>query len=85
MSEPFVLARMAEALEPLGPTSSVLEIGCGSGYACAVLARLSSFVLSIERYQKSRRLRLAARLEARLASLNVGIVTWGDGLRLAAR
>ena len=78
MTEPFVLARMAEALE-LGPTCRVLEIGCGSGYACAVLARLSALVVSVERYRS-----LAIQARTRLGALGIVNVAvhWGDGLAL---
>ena len=78
MTEPFVLARMAEALD-LGPTCRLLEIGCGSGYACAVLARLASSVVSVERYRS-----LAAQARTRLGALGIANVTvhWGDGLAL---
>ena len=78
MTEPFVLARMAEALE-LGPTCRVLEVGCGSGYACAVLARLSASVVSVERYRS-----LATQARTRLGALGVVNVSvhWGDGLAL---
>src|SRR6187399_2790263 len=40
VSQPFVVAKMVEALE-LEPTDRVLEVGTGSGYAAAVLARIA--------------------------------------------
>ena len=78
MPEPFLVARMVEALA-LKPGMRVLEIGAGSGYATAILARLSGEVLAIERFQ-SLALAAAARLE-KLRIRNAGIV-WGDGLAL---
>ncbi len=48
ISQPFVVARMTEHLAP-GPTHKVLEIGTGSGYQTAVLARLARWVFSLER------------------------------------
>ena len=39
ISQPYIVARMTEALE-LGGAEQVLEIGTGSGYQAAVLARL---------------------------------------------
>ena len=69
---------MIEALAP-ARHHRVLEIGTGSGYATALLARLSREVLSIERFQS-----LAVEAEARLARLgitNAGIV-FGDGLAI---
>lgn len=76
MSEPFVIARMLEALA-LTPASRVLEIGAGSGYTTALLARLSLEVLSIERYHG-----LVTQARARLDALGLGnaAVVWGDGL-----
>ena len=49
ISQPYVVALMAEALE-LRPTDRVLEIGTGSGYAAAVLGRLAAEVYTIERH-----------------------------------
>lgn len=47
ISQPFIVAFMTELLE-LQPTDRVLEIGTGSGYQTAVLARLVAKVFSIE-------------------------------------
>ena len=49
ISQPYIVARMTEALlQPVVP-SKVLEIGTGSGYQTAVLAQLVDQVYSIER------------------------------------
>lgn len=48
ISQPYVVARMTELLE-VGPECSVLEIGTGSGYQTAILARLARRVYSLER------------------------------------
>ncbi|GAB5376949.1 MAG: protein-L-isoaspartate(D-aspartate) O-methyltransferase [Acuticoccus sp.] len=53
ISQPTVVAMMTEALS-LGPAMRVLEVGTGSGYQSAILARLSRSVISLERYQKLR-------------------------------
>jgi protein-L-isoaspartate(D-aspartate) O-methyltransferase len=47
ISQPYIVARMSELLE-LKPTDKVLEIGTGSGYQTAVLARLAASINSIE-------------------------------------
>lgn len=47
ISQPFIVAFMTEALDPK-PTHRVLEIGTGSGYQAAVLARLVKEVFTIE-------------------------------------
>ncbi len=47
ISQPYIVARMSELLD-LKPTDKVLEIGTGSGYQTAVLARLAASVSSIE-------------------------------------
>ena len=78
LPEPWLAAKMIEALAPL-PHHRVLEIGTGSGYATALLARLAREVLSIERF-KSLAIEAEARL-ARLAITNAGVV-FGDGLAL---
>ena len=49
ISQPFVVARMLEALRGNKPLSKVLEIGTGCGYQAALLARLAKQVYSIER------------------------------------
>ncbi len=48
ISQPYIVAFMAEALQLRGD-ERVLEIGTGSGYAAAVLARLAREVHSVER------------------------------------
>ena len=48
ISQPYVVARMCELLELRGD-ESVLDVGTGSGYHAAVLARLVARVISIER------------------------------------
>lgn len=50
ISQPFVVAYMTEQLQ-LQKSHKVLEIGTGSGYQAAVLSRLCSHVLTIERYR----------------------------------
>jgi protein-L-isoaspartate(D-aspartate) O-methyltransferase len=49
ISQPYVVARMTEALLAGGPTVKVLEIGTGCGYQTAVLAALVKEIYSIER------------------------------------
>ena len=48
ISQPYVVARMTEALQLTG-RERVLEIGCGSGYQAAILTFLCRRVYSIER------------------------------------
>lgn len=71
ISQPYVVARMMELLDPQ-PGDHVLEVGGGSGYQAAVLAELVRDVVSVER-----RPALAAAEAARLAALgyaNVRVV-----------
>ncbi|MBQ4813480.1 protein-L-isoaspartate O-methyltransferase [Pseudoalteromonas luteoviolacea] len=61
ISQPYIVARMTEVLRQLGITRNVLEVGTGSGYQTAVLAKLFENVFSIERiktlqWQAKRRL-----------------------------
>jgi protein-L-isoaspartate(D-aspartate) O-methyltransferase len=49
ISQPFVVARMLEALRAAKPLANVLEVGTGCGYQAALLARLARDVYSIER------------------------------------
>jgi protein-L-isoaspartate(D-aspartate) O-methyltransferase len=48
ISQPFIIALMTEALELAGK-EKVLEVGTGSGYQAAILARLARFVVTTER------------------------------------
>ena len=49
ISQPYIVARMTEALLQEGELNSVLEIGTGCGYQSAVLSRLAKQVYTIER------------------------------------
>ena len=49
ISQPFVVARMTEAVLEAGPLNRVLEIGTGCGYQTAIIAPLAGEVYSIER------------------------------------
>src|ERR1700743_2636290 len=52
ISQPWVVARMTEALiEPKIP-AKVLEVGTGSGYQAAVLAALVGNVYTVERIEE---------------------------------
>ena len=59
ISQPWVVARMTEALLEHGVPKRVLEIGTGSGYQAAVLATLGIEVYTVERIDEL--LRLARR------------------------
>ena len=48
ISQPYIVAKMTELLR-LTPNAKVLEIGTGSGYQTAVLAKLVDHVCSVER------------------------------------
>lgn len=77
ISQPLVVALMTEALE-VGERHKVLEIGTGSGYQTAVLARLCRRVFSIERHRG-----LLKEAEKRFAELRLHNVTsrFGDGTK----
>ncbi len=50
ISQPWIVAAVCQALE-LDGSELVLEVGTGSGYSAAVLARLATHVVSIERHE----------------------------------
>ena len=77
ISQPLVVAAMTEALA-VGPRMKVLEVGTGSGYQAAVLAKLARRVYSIERYKPLSR--QAERLLIDLRIHNV-VCDVGDGSR----
>ncbi|HEX2127906.1 MAG TPA: rRNA adenine N-6-methyltransferase family protein, partial [Solirubrobacterales bacterium] len=68
ISQPWVVAAITEALE-LSGDERVLEIGTGSGYSTAILARLAADVVSIERNSA-----LAGGARERLGELGVANV-----------
>lgn len=49
ISQPYIVARMTEALVDTGNTNKVLEIGTGSGYQSAILSQLCNKVYTVER------------------------------------
>jgi protein-L-isoaspartate(D-aspartate) O-methyltransferase len=77
ISQPFIVAYMTEKLDP-GPDDEVLEIGTGSGYQAAILARLCRHVYTIERHEA-----LHETARARFEALGIGNVTaiLGDGAK----
>jgi protein-L-isoaspartate(D-aspartate) O-methyltransferase len=77
ISQPVVVARMCELLELRGD-ERVLDVGTGSGYHAAVLARLAAEVWSIER--AARLSRRAAQALAAAGITNVHLIV-GDGSR----
>jgi protein-L-isoaspartate(D-aspartate) O-methyltransferase len=82
ISQPYVVARMTEALIESKMPRRVLEIGTGSGYQCAVLAQLVDQVFTVERIDEL--LRNARRRLRKLAITNVrsrhadGRLGWPD-------
>ena len=52
ISQPWVVAKMTEALMDGGSPAKVLEVGTGSGYQAAVLAALIPKVFTVERMEK---------------------------------
>jgi protein-L-isoaspartate(D-aspartate) O-methyltransferase len=77
ISQPYVVALMTEALL-VGHRHNVLEIGTGSGYQTAILARLARRVFTIERYRA-----LLESAERRLEALGLHNIVYrcGDGAK----
>ena len=76
ISQPYIVARMTEALLEGGPLATVLEVGTGCGYQSAVLAPLVERLYSIERIGG-----LLDRAKERLKELEIRNVKFhhGDG------
>ncbi|MFK8052731.1 MAG: protein-L-isoaspartate(D-aspartate) O-methyltransferase [Woeseiaceae bacterium] len=76
ISQPYIVAKMTEALLADGPLLNVLEVGTGCGYQTAVLAPLVKRIHTIE-YLPA----LLRKTRRRLASLNLYNIDYrqGDG------
>jgi len=77
ISQPYVVARMCELLALCGD-ETVLDVGTGSGYHAAVLARLAARVISIERHAALSRSAAAALAAAGVEGVTLVV---GDGAR----
>src|SRR5512143_1913676 len=76
ISQPYIVARMTEALLEGGTPRKVLEIGTGCGYQTAVLAPLVATVYSVERIAA---LQLRARRALRDLRISNVFMRHGDG------
>ncbi len=78
ISQPYVVARMTEALLEGTAPRKILEVGTGCGYQTAVLSPLVSTIYSIERIGD-----LLTRTRVRLRDLNIRNVQFrhGDGFK----
>jgi protein-L-isoaspartate(D-aspartate) O-methyltransferase len=76
ISQPYIVARMTEALLAGGPLSKVLEVGTGCGYQSAVLAPLVTKLYSIERIEP---LYLRAKLRLEELDLRNVRLKYADG------
>jgi protein-L-isoaspartate(D-aspartate) O-methyltransferase len=65
ISQPYVVAYMTAALE-LKPTNRVLEVGTGTGYQTAILAKLARRIYTVERHAS-----LAEQAQDRLKKLKL--------------
>jgi protein-L-isoaspartate(D-aspartate) O-methyltransferase len=81
ISQPYVVARMTELLE-VAPEHSLLEIGTGSGYQTAILARLARRVYSLERIPELARRAIERIRELGLDNVKIqvfdGSIGWSD-------
>jgi protein-L-isoaspartate(D-aspartate) O-methyltransferase len=76
ISQPYMVAAMTEALE-ISPDHKVLEIGTGSGYQAAILARLAREIVTVERH---RDLADSARTRLKRLGFNNVTVIHADGM-----
>ncbi|MCL6729091.1 protein-L-isoaspartate(D-aspartate) O-methyltransferase [Sphingomonas hankyongi] len=77
ISQPYIVALMIQAAG-IAPGDKVLEVGAGSGYAAAIIGRIASRVIGIERHPQL--VRIARERIKQLRYDNVEIVA-GDGTR----
>jgi protein-L-isoaspartate(D-aspartate) O-methyltransferase len=79
ISQPYIVARMTEALLVEGNPRKILEIGTGSGYQAALLSRLVEQVYTVERikplYLQTKKLLSSLKIRNVRCKLSDG--TWG--------
>jgi len=75
ISQPYIVARMTELLLENAP-NRVLEIGTGSGYQAAILAKLVPELCTVERIKA---LQIQARLRLKRLDLHNISFKYGDG------
>ena len=76
ISQPWIVARMTEALLDGGQPQKVLEVGTGSGYQAAILSHLVPTVFTVERIDELLKL---ARRRFHALRLNNIYVRYADG------
>ncbi|MFC1776666.1 protein-L-isoaspartate(D-aspartate) O-methyltransferase [Pseudomonadota bacterium] len=76
ISQPWIVARMTEALLDGGQPQKVLEVGTGSGYQAAILSQLVPTVFTVERIDELLKL---ARRRFHALRLNNIYVRYADG------
>ena len=76
ISQPWIVARMTEALLNGGQPQKVLEVGTGSGYQAAILSHLVPTVFTVERIDELLKL---ARRRFHALRLNNIYVRYADG------
>lgn len=76
ISQPWIVARMTEAILDGGNPEKVLEVGTGSGYQAAILAQLVPQVFTVERIEELLKL---ARRRFHSLRLNNIYVRYADG------
>ena len=77
ISQPYIVARMIEAMHAGRPLARVLEIGTGCGYQAAVLACVAHEVYSIERIKQLHELAKTNLRPLRIPNLRLH---YGDGM-----
>jgi len=76
ISQPWIVARMSEAILDGGKPEKVLEVGTGSGYQAAILSHLVPAVFTVERIDELLKL---ARRRFHALRLNNIYVRYADG------
>jgi protein-L-isoaspartate(D-aspartate) O-methyltransferase len=73
LMEPLVIARLLQAAE-IKPDDVILDVGCGTGYVSAVMARMASVVVALESQSE-----MVARANSSLAAIGLDTVAVVEG------
>lgn len=79
---PSVTAQLLQLSDLSNPTFRVLVVGLGSGYTCALIARLAGYVFAVERYRRLHDIAVETLADLQIDNVEAlhgdGLLGWAD-------